>query len=166
MAQDEKRETADTAFFESQMQAIITKATSPASFATLSIEQRKYLFALILASIVPADGRVREVEMKNLLHHLAEKYHMQAKALERAAALVSSPAAAPDTAKRLAGRMPDFLSIDDRCAMVGALWEIALCDKELHDNEEQLIFEIADQAGVPRKKVAELQARAAARLRA
>ena len=161
-----KGDASDLASFEAQLQSIIGKAHSPIDFASLTIEQRKYLFALILASMVPADGLIRDVEMKYLLSHLAERYHMQAVALERAASLVSHPVTAPESVHRLAGRLPDLLSIEDRASMVGILWELALCDKDLHANEEDLIYKIADKVGVARKKVAELQARAAARLRA
>jgi uncharacterized tellurite resistance protein B-like protein len=68
-----------------------------------------------------------------------------------------------DVVLKLTKRIPDLLSIEDRSAMIGALWDIALCDKELHDLEERLIYEIADAVAVPRKKVAEELARAAAR---
>lgn len=155
-----------TAIFEGQIEALISRALTPGGFATLSVEQRKYLFAMILAAVVPADGLVRDVEMKHLLAHLAGRYQMQARSLERAAHLVTSRLASSETAHKLASRMPDLLSIDDRSSMIGMLWDLALCDKELHAQEEELIYRIADQAGVPRKKVAELQARAAARLRA
>ena len=59
--------------------------------------------------------------------------------------------------------MPDLLSIDDRTQLIGMLWDLALCDHELHQNEETLIYKVADAAGVLRKRVAEQQAIASSR---
>lgn len=56
-----------------------------------------------------------------------------------------------------------LLGIEDRCVLVGHMWDVALSDKELHAAEEALISSLSDRAGVPRKRVIEQQARAAAR---
>ena len=63
---------------------------------------------------------------------------------------------------RMAKALPELLGIEDRSALISQLWELALCDHELHAFEEQLVYQVADLSGVPRKKVAELMARAAA----
>jgi uncharacterized tellurite resistance protein B-like protein len=55
------------------------------------------------------------------------------------------------------------LGIEDRCTMIANLWELALCDDELHGFEEKMVYKVADLSDVPRKKVAELMAKAAAR---
>jgi uncharacterized tellurite resistance protein B-like protein len=62
----------------------------------------------------------------------------------------------------VAAHLPELLSIDDRCSMIGMLWDLALCDHELHATEEKLIYTIADKAEVPRKTVAEQLARSSA----
>ena len=66
----------------------------------------------------------------------------------------------PEHLAQATKQLPEMLSIEDRVNLVGMLWDLALCDFELHSLEEALIYKIADQAGVPRKRVAEEQARA------
>jgi uncharacterized tellurite resistance protein B-like protein len=63
----------------------------------------------------------------------------------------------------LAKVLPELLGIEDRCTLIANLWELALCDDELHGSEEKMVYKVADLSEVPRKKVAELMARAAAR---
>ncbi len=63
----------------------------------------------------------------------------------------------------LAKHLPELLSIEDRTHLVGMLWDIALCDHDLHQNEKSLIYKIADASGVLRKRVVEQHAIAASR---
>lgn len=58
----------------------------------------------------------------------------------------------------------ELLSISDRIALVGMLWELALVDLELHKLEEEYICRVSDCAGVPRRKVVEMEAKAAAKV--
>jgi hypothetical protein len=43
--------------------ALIGKTTSPGGLARLTLNDHKLLFAVVLASIVPADRKVRDVEL-------------------------------------------------------------------------------------------------------
>lgn len=155
--------SSDAGQFETYLTAILNKIATPQGFASLNVNQRKFLFAMILASVVPADEVIHEVETTRLANHLAQLYRLPDEAVERAISFSRSSFARRDVVLKLTKRIPDLLSIEDRSAMIGALWDIALCDKELHDLEERLIYEIADAVAVPRKKVAEELARAAAR---
>jgi uncharacterized tellurite resistance protein B-like protein len=139
---------------------ILEMIASPNGFAKLSPPQRKFLLAAILGSIVPADGKVKPVEMDLLEKHLTTKYGMNSASLKSALSFAST-ANQGDKLKDAARYLPDLLSIDDRTTLVGLLWDIALCDHDLHASEDALIYKIADQAGVPRKRVAEQQALAA-----
>jgi uncharacterized tellurite resistance protein B-like protein len=139
---------------------IIEKIATPNGFAKLSPPQRKFLFAAILGSIVPADGKVRAVELEHFEAFLKTKYQFAGEPLKIARAFATAELQSEGilTASRY---LPDLLSIEDRTALAGMLWDIALCDHELHSNEDALIYKIADNAGVPRKRVAEQQAIAA-----
>jgi uncharacterized tellurite resistance protein B-like protein len=64
----------------------------------------------------------------------------------------------------LAKALPELLGAEDLIAMIGQLWELAIVDHDLHSEEELLVYRVADLAGVPRKRVAEQLARAAARV--
>jgi uncharacterized tellurite resistance protein B-like protein len=139
---------------------ILGMIASPNGFARLTPPQRKFLLAAILGSIVPADGKVKPVEMELLEKHLTKKYGLTSSSLKSVLSFAST-ANQGDKLKDAARHLPDLLSIEDRTNLVGLLWDIALCDHELHANEDTLIYKIADQAGVPRKRVAEQQAIAA-----
>jgi uncharacterized tellurite resistance protein B-like protein len=139
---------------------ILEMIAHPNGFAKLTPPQRKFLLAAILGSIVPADGKVKPVEMDLLEKHLKFKYGMTSASLKSVLSFAST-ANQGDKLKDAARHLPDLLSIEDRTNLVGLLWDIALCDHDLHSSEDALIYKIADQAGVPRKRVAEQQALAA-----
>jgi uncharacterized tellurite resistance protein B-like protein len=128
-------------------------------FAKLNSTQRKLLLAAVLASIIPADGRIHATELEHFSTHLKQRYQFNDDALKQAIVFVRQ-GLAPEELKQASKQLPDMLSIEDRVNLVGMLWDLALCDHELHGNEEKLVYQIADQAGVPRKRVAEEQARA------
>lgn len=142
---------------------IIEKIGMPNGFAKLTPPERKFLLAAILGSMVPADGKVRSVEMEHLEDHLKKKYQMTSESLNQALAFASS-GLAPEHLKQAAKHLPDLLGIEDRTNLVGMLWDLALCDRNLHSNEEKMIYNIAEDAGVTLKHVAEQKARAAGRI--
>jgi uncharacterized tellurite resistance protein B-like protein len=139
---------------------IVEKIATPNGFVKLSPPQRKFLLAAILGSIVPADGKVRNVELEQLESHLKQKYKMTSESLKQALSFAST-GLHDDHLQQATRHLPDLLSIVDRTNLVGMLWDIALSDHELHGNEESMIYKIADTAGVLRKRVIEQQALAA-----
>lgn len=134
----------------------------PSGFSRLSPEQRKFVLAVVIASVVPADGKIRPCELEKLQALLKIRMQTSGRTLESVLALAQSGLGRNSAVGLSASRLADLLGIEDRCALIGMLWDIALCDYELHAAEEQLIYDIADKAGVPRKKVAEQQAKSAA----
>jgi uncharacterized tellurite resistance protein B-like protein len=142
------------------MAEVVEKLAKPAGFAALTIEQRKFLLSVLLGSVVPADGKVKDVEMQRLELLLAGKMRTTGAALSKVLHIARLNIGSNDMIKSVAGRLPDLFGIEDRCNLIGMLWELALCDHELHAREEALIYAIADEAHVPRKKVAEQQAKA------
>jgi uncharacterized tellurite resistance protein B-like protein len=139
---------------------IIEKIAVPNGFAKLSPPQRKYLLAAILGSVVPADGKVRPIELEHFESFLKTKYHLGNDQLNIARSFAKLGFEV-EQLHHAARYLPELLSIEDRTNLVGMLWDIALCDQELHSKEDALIYKIADLAGVPRKRVAEQQAIAA-----
>ena len=140
---------------------IMAKLDLPAGFAKLQPNQRKFLLAAVLGSIVPADGQIRAVEMQHLETHLKQKYSFNPEALKLAMSYANTGLAAKQL-KKASSQLSELLSIDDRIALIGLLWDIAICDDELHRSEEDMIYKIADSSGVPRKRVVEQQVRAQA----
>lgn len=141
---------------------IIEKISTPNGFAKLNPQQRRLLLAAVLSSIVPADGLIRKVEMEHLEQHLSSKFQFAKESLTRALAFAHQKAPHGGV-EILARHLPELLSIEDRTQLIGMLWDVALCDHDLHQNEENIIYKVADAAGVLRKRVVEQQAIAASR---
>lgn len=140
------------------MAEIMAKIDEPSGFAKLQPNQRKFLLAAVLGSIVFADGKIRDVEMQHLETHLIKKYRLNAETLRHSISYANTGLSA-EHLQKASRQLTELLSIDDRISLVGLLWDIAISDNELHGNEESMIYKIADSSGVPRKRVIEQQAR-------
>jgi uncharacterized tellurite resistance protein B-like protein len=141
---------------------IAEKLAMPNGFAKLTPVQRRLLLAAVLGSIVPVDGHVRKIEIELLEKLLKAKFQFSSGQLQSAMAMASKKGSPIDGAF-LAKYLQELLSIEDRTQIIGMLWELALCDHELHQREETLIYKVADAAGVLRKRVAEQQSIASSR---
>lgn len=141
---------------------IIHRLAMPNGFAKLTPQQRRLLLGAVLSSIVPADGQIRKVEMEHLENYLTNKFQFAKEQLSETLAMARQTQPFGNIEK-LASHLPDLLSIEDRIQLIGMLWDLALCDQELHPNEKTLIYKIADAAGVLRKRVTEQEAIAASR---
>jgi uncharacterized tellurite resistance protein B-like protein len=155
---DENRQSAKIHLDETIL--ILSK---PGGFAKLTTVQRKFLMGIVLAAIVPADKRIRNIELERLQIMLRSALQFTGPVALESIALAEGHMDLDEPVKIIAKAMQDLLGIEDRCSLIYHLWELALCDNELHSYEEQLVYKVADLSGVPRKKVAELMARAAAR---
>lgn len=142
---------------------IILLLQKPGGFSKLTTVQRKFLMGLVLAAIVPADKRIRNIELERLQLLLKSSLRINGEVAMESLALADNNTLDPINIEVLAKALPELLGIEDRCTIITNLWELALCDDELHSFEEKLVYKIADLSEVPRKKVAELMARAAAR---
>lgn len=142
---------------------ILQILSRPGGFSKLSTVQRKFLMGIVLAAIVPADKRIRNIELERLQVLLKSSLSINGSVALESLALAEGQFHLDESLEPIAKALPDLLGIEDRCTLIAHLWELALCDNELHSFEEQLVYKVADLSGVPRKKVAELMARAAAR---
>jgi uncharacterized tellurite resistance protein B-like protein len=144
---------------------LLEKLSRPArDVRQLKPEERRLAIAVLLASLVPADRRVREVEIERLQVLASQHYKVTGLSLTHIEVLAKEKSFSEVELRAIAAHVPEILNIEDRCALVGLLWEIALCDRELHALEEQAIYTIADRLEVPRKRTIEQQARAAQRV--
>ena len=128
----------------------------------LSIDERKFAIAMLISSVIPADKRVLDVEIACLNKILQSKYHVNTNTLREVDELTIHGNFNTTNIENYASKIPELLSIEDRCILVGQLWDVALSDHDLDPAEERLVFRIADATGVPRKRVIQQQARAAA----
>jgi len=154
--------TAVAAEHHTQLTQIVEKLAQPNGFAKLTPVQRRLLLAAVLSSIVPADGLIRKVELEQLEKHLKTKFQFANNQIQTALSLARKQDSFVGV-ETLAKHLPELLSIEDRTQLIGLLWDLALCDHELHEREESLIYKVADAAGVLRKRVVEQQAIASSR---
>lgn len=134
----------------------------PGGYARLSIPQRKFLYGVLLASVVPADRAVKPEEIAELRQQLQRFLHLNGEPGHEAVAMASLPPHEKAEVDALAEALGELLGVQDRSTFIRHLWELALSDGELHAEEEKLIFRISDVSGVPRKQVAEQLARVTA----
>ncbi len=145
-----------------ELTQIMDKLALPNGFAKLNPGQRRILLGAVLSSMVPVDGHVRRVETEQLEKLLKTKFQFTKGQLQTAMGLASNQKSS-EGVELLAKHLPELLSIEDRTVLIGMLWDLALCDHELHQSEETLIYKLADASGVLRKRVAEQQSIASSR---
>ncbi|MCB1378525.1 MAG: TerB family tellurite resistance protein [Alphaproteobacteria bacterium] len=129
----------------------------------LRTEERRLAITVLLAALVPADRKIRDVEIDRLIKISVEQYKVPTPAVNIICNIAQAKSFASAELESYAALVPEILNIEDRCILIGMLWEIALCDKELHILEEEAIHVIAKKMGVPHKKTLEQHARAASR---
>jgi uncharacterized tellurite resistance protein B-like protein len=140
---------------QARLSHILSILKTPAGFSKLNPNQKKFLFGVVLSSVVPSDRVVKPCEKEALQSQLNQFLHLQGEAQTEAIALADMPPLNPANVDDMARALSELLGVQDRAMLVRHLWELALSDNELHSDEEKLIFRIADVAGVPRKQVAE-----------
>jgi uncharacterized tellurite resistance protein B-like protein len=151
------RDTAQVKF-----DALLNIIRKPGGYARLSIAQRKFLYGVLLASVVPADRAVKPEEIAMLRQQLQKFLQISGDSSHDTVAMASLPQMEMREIEVMAEALGELLGVQDRTTFVRHLWELALADGELHVEEEKLIFRISDVSGVPRKQVAEQLARVAA----
>ena len=142
------------------LQDILNIVKLPSGFSRLTSVQRRKLVAAILASVIPCDGKVRDVEIKHFIDHLQHQYQFSKDEQKIALCFLRNGLTLEQLAIA-AKQLQELLSADDRAKLVGLMWDVAMSDQELHPHEERLIYSVADIAGVASKRVIEEQSRAA-----
>lgn len=144
---------------------LLTKLSLPArQVINLTSDERALALGVLLAAMVPMDRRVLEVEVDRLNQLAHQHYRISGHSLLQIESMARDNSFVSAEVEVFALHLTERLHIEDRCNLVGLLWEIALCDQHLHELEESAIMAIADRLGVPRKRVSEQQARAATRV--
>jgi uncharacterized tellurite resistance protein B-like protein len=144
------RETA-----QAKLEQILSAIKIPSGFSRLNPRQKKFLFGVVLSSVVPSDHIVKPCEKETLERQLRVFLQLHGQEESDAMAMADMPPLSVQQLDLIAMAIAELLNINDRALFVRHLWELALCDRELHSAEEKLIFRISDAAGVTRKQVAE-----------
>lgn len=148
------------AYPATSLQPIVDILRKPGGCRLLQPRQRRLLVAAILASIIPCDGKVLDVEVNRFVELLRGKLRFAPEDVGAALQNMNHGLSAEEL--QLASRhLPELLGTEDRTILIGLLWDLAMCDKELHPLEEQMVFGLAARAEVVHKLVVEELARAA-----
>jgi uncharacterized tellurite resistance protein B-like protein len=140
---------------QGKLEHILSILKQPSGFSRLNPNQKKFLFGVVLSSIVPSDHIVKACEKEMLQRLLNGFLHLHSTAQGEAMELANLPPMQNDSVDGMARALSDLLNVQDRAMIVRHLWELALSDDELHSEEEKLVYRIADVAGVTRKQVTE-----------
>jgi len=140
-------------------ESIFLTLQKPGGFRLLSPQQRKQLIAAILACVIPSDGKVLTVEIERLTEHLRSRFNFSGAEIE---AVLNQPEMIlePGQIAIVIKHLGELFGPEDMATLVGLMWDIAMCDHELHPLEESLIYQLADGAGLARKLVIQQQMKA------
>ena len=149
---------------ETAQQLLETLARPARDVRLLKPEERRLAVTVLLAALVPADHKVRDIEIDRLMRLSSEAYKVHGNGLETIKNIAICKMFRSEELNSIALLALEILNIEDRSILVGMLWEIAICDNELHKLEEETIYAIAKRMDVPHKTTAEHHARAKIRL--
>ncbi|WP_347139064.1 TerB family tellurite resistance protein [Paracoccus sp. SSK6] len=114
----------------------------------LATEDAEIAVAALLVRVARADDHYNAAEKARIDQVLAQLHGLgMADAAERRSAAEMIEAEAPDTV-RFTRLIKDRVSLEDRTAIIGAMWEISLADNHRAANEETAIRLVAGLLGV------------------
>ena len=130
---------------------------------TLSHDDAEVAIAALMVRIARADNHYGKDERTHIDALLARRRNLSAAdAADRRAAAEMIEAEAPDTV-RFTRLIKERVSIEDRAAIIGALWEVSLADNHRSANEETAIRLVASLLGVTDRDSAVQRQRVAGR---
>jgi uncharacterized tellurite resistance protein B-like protein len=139
---------------------IMAKLAKVDGYASLTPSQKSFLLASLLGTVVPADYKVKDVELDRLKSHLSTKFHLPKPMLDQALE-AARKGLSDEHLDHASKSLVELLSMEDRINLVGLLWDVALCDLHLAPEEEVLVNQIAELAKVSPRHVKEQKLRVA-----
>jgi uncharacterized tellurite resistance protein B-like protein len=131
--------------FRNLLDRLFTDDPSPRPLAT---DDAEVAVAALLVRVARADDHYHQTEKRRIDEVLAERHGLGlANAAERRLVAEMIEAEAPDTV-RFTRLIKDRVSLEDRAAIIGAMWEISLADNHRSANEETAIRLVSALLGV------------------
>ncbi|GHG20033.1 MULTISPECIES: tellurite resistance TerB family protein [Paracoccus] len=131
--------------FRNLLDRLFTDDPSPRPLAT---DDAEVAVAALLVRVARADDHYHQTEKRRIDEVLAELHGLGlADAAERRLVAEMIEAEAPDTV-RFTRLIKDRVSLEDRAAIIGAMWEISLADNHRSANEETAIRLVSALLGV------------------
>jgi len=131
--------------FRNLLTRLFTEEPHPKPLAT---DDAEIAVAALLVRVARADDHYNAAEKRRIDEVLAQLHGLgMADAAERRSVAEMIEAEAPDTV-RFTRLIKDRVSLEDRAAIIGAMWEISLADNHRTANEESAIRLVAGLLGV------------------
>ena len=119
----------------------------------------KIALTLMLYQVIPADGAVLECEMDRIAKLVARRFGVSREIVAGFIDTVNNGEAGKPQLDDLARFALKSGNRKLLIALIRDLWDIAVCDNNLHEQEELMIYRISDSLGIGRREVIEQQAR-------
>ncbi|MFC3166774.1 MULTISPECIES: TerB family tellurite resistance protein [Paracoccus] len=131
--------------FRNLLSRLFSEDTAPKPLAT---EDAEIAVAALMVRVARADDHYHASERRRIDQVLARLHGLGlADAAERRTVAEMIEAEAPDTV-RFTRLIKDRVSVEDRVALIGALWEVSLADDHRAPDEETAIRLVASLLGV------------------
>jgi len=121
--------------------------------------ESKIAISLLMAHLIPADGKVLECETDRLAKLVARRFGVEQFVVRQFMDLTELNRRHSVTIEDLTAEIKSRNSEKKLQCLVRDLWDIALVDDELHSLEETLIYHVADKLGLKRRDVIGQQSR-------
>ena len=118
--------------------------------------------SLLLSHLVPADGKVLDCETDRLVKLIARRFGVQTVVVQKFMAMTELNRRQLISVEVLADRIKNHCGEKRLKSLIRDLWDLALCDNELHTLEEAMIYNVADNLGLRRRDVISQQTRVCA----
>ncbi|MDQ1899904.1 TerB family tellurite resistance protein [Paracoccus sp. WLY502] len=131
--------------FRNMLNRLFTEDMDP---RPLAADDAEIAVAALLVRVARADDHYHAAERKRIDQVLAQLHGLSlSDAAERRAAAEMIEAEAPDTV-RFTRLIKDRVPLDDRVAIIGAMWDVSLADDHRTAHEETAIRLVASLLGV------------------
>ncbi len=131
--------------FRNLLNRLFTEDADPRPLAP---DDAEVAIAALLVRVARADDHYKTAEKRRIDQALAQLHGLDmADAAERRSVAEMIEAEAPDTV-RFTRLIKDRVSLEDRMAIIGAMWEISLADNHRSANEEAAIRLVSGLLGV------------------
>jgi uncharacterized tellurite resistance protein B-like protein len=131
--------------FKDLLTRLMGEDTAP---APLAAEEAELAIAALLVRVARADNHYDQVERQRIDRVLARRGLSPAAAAARRAEAEALEAEAADTV-RFTRQIKDRIGLEDRTAILAALWEVAYADDDRGMDEDSLIRLVASLLGIP-----------------
>lgn len=132
--------------------------------APIDRDEAELAIAALLVRVARADDHYDQAERDRIEQVLSRRGLTAAEAAARRAQAEALEAEASDTV-RFTRQIKDRIALEDRRAVLAALWEVALADDDRAADEESLIRLVSSLLGLTDRDSAEIRQQVTARMR-